>query len=145
MGTPGRARVLLAEDSPELAHRLVELVEEAGNVELAGWAQDGAEAWRLFARVEPEVMILDLNMPVMGGLEVLRRIRDSQCHCVVMILTNLQEASIREQCLRGGADYFLQKSLDLDLVVDILRRLPPCSPEAVRKILTGDQESDDCS
>ncbi len=128
MGTTGRTRVLLAEDNPELAQRLGELVAEAGNVELAGWAKDGAEAWRLFGREAPEAMILDLNMPVMGGLEVLRRIRASRRHCVVMVLTNHQEASIREECLRGGADYFLQKSSDLDLVLEILRRLGSSPP-----------------
>lgn len=125
MVTPGRPRVLLAEDSPELAHRLCELVQEAGNVEFAGWAKDGAEALRLFGQKKPEVMILDLNMPVFGGLEVLRRIRGCHSHCLVMILTNLQEASIREECLRGGADYFLQKNSDLDRVLEILRSLPP--------------------
>lgn len=124
MRTLGRARVLLAEDSPELGNRLCELVLEAGNVDLAGWAKDGAEAWRLFGHETPEVIILDLNMPGLSGLEVLRRIRGSQRPCVVMILTNHVEASIREACFRGGADYFLRKSSDLDEVVDILRSLP---------------------
>jgi DNA-binding NarL/FixJ family response regulator len=120
MSDPARNhRILVADDSPDIAGRIAELVSEVGGVEVVGLAHRGDDALSLLHQCEPDGAILDFSMPGLNGLEVLREIRTSRRRCWVIVITSAQDPSIRIACLEAGADHFLQKGE----VVDRLRGL----------------------
>ncbi|MDE8654018.1 response regulator [Novosphingobium album (ex Liu et al. 2023)] len=113
--------MLVADDTRSVALRLSELIAEAGQFAIAGPAFDGAQAMALFAATRPDAAVLDFTMPRATGLDVLRAIREAGSDCLVIVMTNQTDPSIRERCLAAGADHFLLKSQDIGIVVEILR------------------------
>jgi len=116
-----RPRVLVVDDSPEVAQRLVEMLSEEGSFRVVGQAADGVRALELFQDTEPDAVVLDLLLPRLGGLEVLRAIRATGRDCLICILTNVSSWSAEETCLAAGADHFLRKAAEFDQVVSIMR------------------------
>jgi two-component system, NarL family, response regulator DevR len=98
----------------------VSVVGEAGSVE---------EACRLFGQHRPDAVILDIQLPDGSGLEVLRRVKQTNPSCLVIILTNLCESPFRSECQRCGADYFLHKATEFERAVELLHpraAIAPC-------------------
>jgi DNA-binding NtrC family response regulator len=79
-------------------------------------AYDGESALSLIQEDEPEVMILDLKMPGIDGIEVLRRVKQSHPDVEVIILTGHGSEADRETCMQLGAFAYLQKPVDIDLL-----------------------------
>jgi CheY-like chemotaxis protein len=104
-----------------LALLVGELLQEAG-ADVVGPAADGAEALRLFHETSPDGVVLDIEMPILSGLQVLRAIRSSELdrRCLVIILTSSSEPSMREQAYADGADYFLQKATEFERLLQIV-------------------------
>jgi DNA-binding NarL/FixJ family response regulator len=96
--------------------RLVSLLGEAGDVEVVAEAADGREAVALARAHAPDVVVLDLNLPELSGLEVLAVLKAERSPPVVIVLTNHSQETYRDACLRGGADFFFDKSRDFDRV-----------------------------
>lgn len=104
-------RWLIAEDDKALAHFLSRALPAAGDsVELAG---DGAEALALFTREEPDLLILDLDLPLVPGEEVLRTVRALSPMCPVLVVSGQADDETRITCLNDGADDCLQKPFSL--------------------------------
>lgn len=116
-----RPMLLVAEDAADVAERLCELLLEAGDIEILGPVADGSEAIRLFRQHSPDGAILDFQLPGATGLDVLRAIREVDGDCLVVIVTAHKDPAIRVQCLKAGADHFLDKSTEFERVLDIVR------------------------
>ena len=110
--------VMLVDDEHEFVNTLSERLRER-NVD-AAVAIDGESALHMIQEHEPEVMILDLNMPGITGLDVLQRIRTSNPNIKVIILTGHGEEKTREACLAMGAVAYLQKPIDIDQLTSII-------------------------
>lgn len=124
MGTLRRKpKVLVADDSPIVSTLVSEIVREAG-AEVIGPAEDGTRALELFAAHAPEVAVLDISMPGVSGLEVLRQIRarPQGGRCVVILLTSHAEQAFRERAMTDGADHYLHKTADLERLSPTLRQ-----------------------
>ncbi|MCI0748497.1 MAG: response regulator transcription factor [Verrucomicrobia subdivision 3 bacterium] len=118
-------RVLIAESSATVRKRIRALLEERGDVD-GRWpigksqipnpksqiieAADGAEAWVLFKVCKPQTVVLDLAMPDLNSVELLRQMKQRAPNCAVIVLSSSRESEIREECLRLGADAFLHKA-----------------------------------
>jgi DNA-binding NarL/FixJ family response regulator len=87
------------------------------DVEVVGEAADGRQAIELVVRLKPDVLVLDIAMPVMDGLEALPHIRSGSPGTKVVMLTGVASDSVRERALEGGAALFLEKGTDIDEVV----------------------------
>lgn len=114
-------RVLVADDSSEV-RRLVRAIIELHD---RGWcvdaeAADGAAAVAVAADVRPDVVLLDLSMPVMDGLEALPRVREAAPDSVVVVLTGFGAESAERAAKDAGAHGFLEKQ---DLVASLVPRL----------------------
>ena len=114
-------RLLLVEDSQRLARSLVAGLGDAGMVVDA--VVDGVQADQLLSGEPYDAVVLDLALPRLDGLEVLRRARDRGNDVPVLILTASSETADRVRGLNAGADDYLPKPFDLDELVARLRAL----------------------
>ena len=93
------------------------------NVAVVGEASDGMEAWELFQRFRPDIIILDLLMPGLNGIELLQRIRAVDRHCAVIVVTNVDEEGLLEEVQQLGVTQILPKiSMKRDDISGAVRR-----------------------
>ena len=118
-------RVLITDDSPALRELLRDAMGEVDGVDVVGEAGDGRAALREVQRSRPDVLVLDLSMPGMGGVETLVELQQVPDRPRVIVLTNHADDVYREACLTVGADHFFDKSAEIDCVLDVLRALAP--------------------
>jgi two-component system response regulator DesR len=86
-------RVLLAEDQAMVRGALAALLELERDIDVVAVAADGEEAWRLVRAHPVDVIVTDIEMPVLGGLELAQRVRDAGLRCKVVIVTTWRSAS----------------------------------------------------
>ncbi len=101
--------VLVADDHPLYRDGLVGLIETTGMV-VVGQASDGAEAVRLAAEFNPDVVVLDVSMPVLDGIEATRRIVAANPEARVLILTMLEDETVIEAVRAGARGYVVKSS-----------------------------------
>jgi DNA-binding NarL/FixJ family response regulator len=122
--------VLVVDDSDAIRTRVCELLGESPRLRVVGEACDGIEAILTFERLRPDAVVLDLQLPGMGGLEVLRRIKAVMPHCVVVMLTNFPSGSFREISRAAGADAFFHKASEFERVAEFLVSVAPHATRA---------------
>ena len=113
-------RLLLVDDHKLLRQGLRRAVEEAG-FDVVGEAGDGEEAVRLAIELQPDLVLMDVTMPVLDGIEATRRLRQSAPEARVVILTMHGEEETIDRALRAGAVAYLLKDCSTDQVADTLR------------------------
>lgn len=113
-------RVLLVDDEREFAESLSErlTMQDIG----AAVTYDGSAALDLISEEEPEVMLLDLNMPGINGMDVLKQVKTNRPDVEVIIMTAHGSEAERKRCMELGAFAFLQKPVDPDILSETLRR-----------------------
>ena len=112
--------VLVVDDSDAIRTRLCELLGESPRLHVIGEACDGVEAILAFQRFRPDAVVLDIQLPGIGGLEVLRRIKRIMPRCVVVMLTNFRQGPFEEACRTAGADAFFHKASEFERVSEFL-------------------------
>jgi DNA-binding NarL/FixJ family response regulator len=118
-----RRRVLIADDNPQVRQELRTLLPLAGDIEIVGEAADGREAIRLTQTLQPEVVLMDLEMPLLDGYEATRQIKAGFPSCRVVALTVYGDPASRNQASEAGVDVFLVKGASVeDLVQAIFER-----------------------
>lgn len=116
-------RVLLAEDVGIIRKGFKALLGDFPDVEIAGEAADGLEAVRLAMEIEPRVVLMDLSMPRMEGVEAIARIKRLRPDIGVIALTAHAEASLALRALSAGADGYLLKSVPAHELALAVRRV----------------------
>lgn len=117
-------KVFLADDSAVTRQRLAEMVRNLNNgMEVCGEAASAGEAIRGIHQAQPDVVVLDIRMPEGGGLLVLDVIKREQSRTVFIVFTNYPHPHYRQRCMELGAEYFLDKSKDIDELSQILVNL----------------------
>lgn len=111
--------VIIVDDSDDLRSKIKEFVETFPHVDIIGEANNGADAIELINKKQPDYLILDIQMPIMSGIEVLKKLKDDLEKIDVIILTNHAEEMYRKKCLELGAKYFLDKTNDLHKLQEI--------------------------
>ena len=122
-------RLLLADDTLQVLHDLHQLLELTGLIEIVAEARNGQEAVRLAAELSPDAILMDLEMPGMDGYEATRRIKACQPAPRVVILSVHAGPAERERARTAGADGFVMKGADYEILVDaILGKDEPTTP-----------------
>lgn len=116
-------KVLIVDDSKALRERLVEMLSQVTGLEIVGQAKNGAEASQALSALAPNLVVLDLQMPDGSGIELLSSAKQNHPDLKVIIFTNHPEAQYRQRCAALGADFFLCKSTDSKLLIEICRQL----------------------
>ncbi|MFP5213569.1 MAG: response regulator [Acidobacteriota bacterium] len=116
---PLPTKVLLVDDEREFVQTLSERLQmrDVGSAVV----YDGQEALDVMNEEEPEVMVLDLKMPGIDGIEVLRRVRDEHPNVEVIVLTGHGSEEIRRQCLEMGACAYLEKPVDIETLTRTMK------------------------
>jgi CheY-like chemotaxis protein len=114
------SKVLLVDDEREFVQTLSErlILRDMG----PAVAYDGESALNLIKEDEPDVMIVDLKMPGIDGLEVLRKVKETRPEIEVIILTGHGHEADRELCMQLGAFAYLQKPLDINVLSETIQR-----------------------
>lgn len=113
---------MVEDDQPLRALNRI-LLEETGLFEIVGEAEDGAQAIRLATVLKPDVILLDIAMPVLGGMEALPELRKRSPKSRIIILSMLQRDGIEQEALARGATGFIDKGLDSEVFVKRLRSM----------------------
>jgi DNA-binding NarL/FixJ family response regulator len=132
-------RVLLADDHGVIRDGLGRLIAALDDVELVAVAADGAEAVQRCAELAPDVVLMDLDMPVLDGIEATRRIVAADAGAAVLVLTSFSDRPRIMGALEAGACGYLLKDVDAGAVADAIRAAArgeaPLDPRAARTML----------
>lgn len=134
-------RVLIADDHEVVREGLRMILESEPGFTVVGEAADGAQAVDLAGRLEPDVVLMDLRMPKMDGLEAIESIRAAWPDIAIVILTTYNEDDLMVRGLRAGARGFLLKDTNRQTLFDSLRAAARGEalflPEVVERLLAG--------
>ncbi len=145
--TGSRYRVVIADDHLVVREGLKLILETEEDFELVGQAQDGATAVQLAREVEPDLILMDLRMPGMGGIEAIERIHDANPDTAVVILTTYDEDDLMVRGLQAGARGYLLKDVDRETLFHTMRAAvrgnTVLSAEAVSTLLAKSKSNND--
>ena len=113
--------VLIADDHPVVRQGLQVLLSVQDDIEVVGEAADGGQAVALAAELDPDVILLDLKLPVMDGVAVLNGLRDAGLRARALVLTSAADRGLETLAVQAGAAGFLYKDVDPDALVRALR------------------------
>jgi DNA-binding NarL/FixJ family response regulator len=134
-------RVLVVEDHAVVRSGLERLLATASDIEVVGGAADGEEAVALAADRGPDVVLMDLSMPNVDGIEATTRILDANAEVQVVVLTSISDREKIEAALDAGAVGYLLKDAEPDDVIRGIRAASrgesPLAPRAARELLTA--------
>lgn len=116
-------RVLIADDHTMVRESLVRLLQAETDVDVVGQAADGIEAVEKAEQLRPDIVVADLSMPRLGGLEVVRRLREKLPEIRVLVLTMHQEDEYVLQAVRAGASGYLVKDSAAQELLAAIRAL----------------------
>jgi DNA-binding NarL/FixJ family response regulator len=105
----GRVRLLIADDQRLFAESLMTVLSEDERVDVIGLAADGEEAVRLAAELQPDVILMDLKMPLLDGLEATRKIRETGLPVQILLMTGTDTPVGAEDAAKAGANAFVRK------------------------------------
>lgn len=118
-----KLKILIADDTSIVLDRLSLMISEIDLVNVVGLAKDTSEAISLFNTHVPDAVVLDIQMPGGSGLDVLRHIKRINLGTTVVMMTSSPYPPYREAAMRGGADFFVDKSADLAGIVMVIKDL----------------------
>lgn len=134
-------RVVLVDDHDMVRRGLASYLMVTQDIKLVGEAADGQEAIEVCANLKPDVVLMDLMMPRMGGVEAIRAIRKQNPSIQIIALTSFQERELVEDVLREGAISYLLKNVSGEELAAAIRAAfagrPTLAPEVTKEIIMG--------
>jgi DNA-binding NarL/FixJ family response regulator len=118
-----RTTILIVDDNAQIRTLMREITAQEPSLHVVGEAEDGAGAICLAQALQPDLMLLDLVMPRVNGLEALRRIKAARPETKVIIVTVHDEDAYRQAAEASGADAFLLKKTLVTILLPTIRRL----------------------
>ena len=121
--------IMIADDHAIVREGYRSLLEKQPGLKVVAEASDGAEAYRLFKEVLPDLVIMDLTMPGLGGIEAIRRIRQREPSARILVFTMHQNSAYAVQAIKAGARGFVTKCSPPEVLVvavyDVLKGRTP--------------------
>lgn len=138
-------RLLLVDDHAVVREGYRRLLERRGDLKIVGEAENAAEAYRLFKETAPDVAILDLSLPDMGGIELIRRLVQRQPDARILAFSMHRDPLFATQALRAGAFGYVTKSCAPEVLIHAVYEVaarqrvlsPDIAPELALALLDG--------
>ncbi|MEI9981910.1 MAG: response regulator transcription factor [Aliidongia sp.] len=131
--TNGDAGIMLVDDHAIVREGYRTLLQKQPGLRIVAEACDGAEAYRLYKATQPALVIMDLAMPGLGGIEAIKRIRHWDPAARILVFTMHQSAAYAVQAIRAGAKGYVAKSSPPDVLIgavfDVLKGRTALSPD----------------
>jgi DNA-binding NarL/FixJ family response regulator len=141
MSTAEPTRILLVDDQPLFRTAIAALLEGQDDLEVVGMAENGLQAIELSHALLPDLVVMDVEMPVMDGVEAVRRLREQLPGVKVVMLTVSEDEDHLFDAIRYGAHGYLLKDLRPDQLFDMLRSVmrdeTPVSPVVAGRLLAA--------
>jgi DNA-binding NarL/FixJ family response regulator len=115
--------VLIVDDSYLIIERLTDMLKELENVGSVRHVHTVADALETIQQSSPDIMLLDINLPDASGIDLLRIVKEKYPGIIVVMLTNQANDYYRQLCLKLGANHFIDKSRDFEMVPGIVAAL----------------------
>ena len=116
-------RVLLAEDQAMVRGALSALLKLEPDIDVVGSAADGEEAWRAVQQLKPDLLVTDIEMPGLTGLELAQRVQRHELPVKVVIVTTFARAGFLRRALDAGVSGYLLKDAPAEQLADALRKV----------------------
>lgn len=116
------AKVLIVDDASFMRMTIKQMLEKNGH-ETVGEAGDGIEAVKKFIEVKPDVVLLDITMPEMNGVEALKRIKELEPTAKVIICSAMGQQAMVAQAIQSGAKDFIVKPFEADRLIAAVERV----------------------
>lgn len=116
-------RVLIVDDMERVRQDLRTFLTLSGDIEIVAEAGDGLEAIRLAKALHPQVILMDLEMPILDGYQATSRIKGSQPSCRIIALTIHDGEAAQEKALQAGADDFISKGSSLNRLLESIHKI----------------------
>lgn len=133
-------RLLVADDHPAFRRGLELMLADVDDIEIVGEAQTGLQAVELAAELSPDVILMDLRMPGLDGIEATRRVTRESAAPAVLVLTMFEDDDSVFAAMRAGARGYLLKGADQDEIVRAVRAVAAgeaiFGPEIARRVIT---------
>ena len=133
-------RVVVADDHAVVRRGLTGLIESTDDLEVVGVAKDGSEAVDLVREHRPDVAVMDLQMPVLDGVEATRAIVGGRTGTEVLVLTSFSDLARIDAAIEAGAVGYLLKDAEPEVLLDGIRAVArgesPLDPRAARRLLS---------
>jgi pilus assembly protein CpaE len=118
-------RVLIVDDVPQVRRELRTLLPLLGDIDIVGEAESGQSAIELAAALRPDVILMDVEMPLVDGLTATHSIKQQYPQCHIIILSIHSDAAVRAQARSAGADDFIDKGAPLAVLLDAIKTISP--------------------
>jgi DNA-binding NarL/FixJ family response regulator len=126
--------VLVVDDYALIVDRLVVILRELDEVDLILSATSYAESVLILGRQVPDIVLLDIHLPDKSGIDLLSFIKDKYPCVKVIMISNQNNATYKSLCQKLGADYFIDKSNDFEMIPSLIASLPRCSGSATESL-----------
>lgn len=135
-----QSRILIVDDHTLFRKGLRSLIESSEQFEVVGEATDGLEGVKMQQQLHPDAVLLDLDMPVMGGMEALSLMMNQHPELAILMLTVSEDSHDLMECMRLGARGYLLKNIDTQFLLDSIHKAiegdSVLSPEMTSKLIT---------
>ncbi|MEJ2734051.1 MAG: response regulator transcription factor [Anaerolineae bacterium] len=142
MSASNPIRVMIVDDHSMVRRGLATILRVKADLELVGEANNGREAMQMCNEVQPDVILMDLVMPEMGGAEATQLIREQCPNIQVIALTSFQEKELVREALQAGAISYLLKNVSADDLAAAIREAhagrSTLAPEAIQALIQAD-------
>ncbi|MFM7685203.1 MAG: response regulator [Actinomycetota bacterium] len=134
-------RILIADDHAMVRAGLAQLLRQYGDLEIVGEAANGLEAVEQVSLLDPDLVLMDMSMPVMDGLEALKLVKQRNPRTHVVVLSTFQEPHQVSAAITSGASGYLVKDVEPEVLVSSIRAAvqggAPLSPSVAASLLRG--------
>lgn len=121
--------LLIVEDSVSITWRLLSFLKEIENLEIIGSVRNGTSGLKRIKSDNPDVILLDLQLPGMNGLKIIEALSNEKNPPYIIVFTNNSNFYFKERCLSLGANEFYDKSVQFDEAVQAIKKL--CEQEKI--------------
>ncbi|MDQ0232092.1 response regulator transcription factor [Metabacillus malikii] len=134
--------VLIAEDQGMLRGALGSLLDFEDDIDIVGKASNGKEALQLILSLQPDVCLMDIEMPFMSGLEVASEVKKQMSSCKIIILTTFARPGYFEQAVKIGVDGYMLKDGSIDELAESIRSVMRGKREFSPELIFGSMKND---